>query len=74
MFSWDPGIQQFGLVPQPLPIRAAKEAKRLYLALRVAWAHRWPRLGKHVNLCRVIERWNAGWRRSSVPMSKAIAA
>jgi hypothetical protein len=74
MLSWDPGIQQFGLVPQPLPIRAANEAKRPYTTLCVAWVHRWPRLVKHVNLCRVIERWNAGWRRSSAPMSKGVAA
>jgi hypothetical protein len=45
MFSWDTGIQQFGLVPQPLPIHAAKEAKRPYMALRVAWAHRCPGWG-----------------------------
>jgi hypothetical protein len=50
MFSWDPGIQQFGLVPQPLPICATKEAQSPYMALRGAWAYCWPRLEKHVNL------------------------
>jgi hypothetical protein len=74
MFSWVPGIQQIGLVPHPLSIRATQEAKRPYTALRVAWAHRWLELGKHVNLCQVIEPWNASWRRSSAPMSKATAA
>jgi hypothetical protein len=53
MFSWDPGLLQFGFVSWPLPIHAAKEAMRQYMALRVTWAHRWARLGKHVNLCRV---------------------
>jgi hypothetical protein len=74
MVSWDPDIQQVGLVPQLLPSRAGKEAKRPYTTLCVPWAHRWPSVGKHLNLCQVIEAWNEGWRRSSVPMSQAIAA